>query len=46
VTAKLDPQRFTIVTVPERFAKLADPVAPVLGDGVDIAAALTRLPRA
>jgi hypothetical protein len=31
--------------VPKRFAKMRDPMAPVLGDAVDIAAALGRLER-
>ena len=43
VTARLDPARFTIRTVPRRFAKRADPLAPVLGAGIDLAAALTRM---
>ena len=45
VTARLDPRAFTITTVPKRFAKLKDPVAPVLGAGVDIAQVLARLAR-
>ena len=45
VTARLDPRRFTIATVPKRFARMKDPVAPVLGPAVDIPAALRRLER-
>ena len=45
VTAQLDPTRFTIRTAPERLAKDGDPMAAVLGEGVDIAAALGRLER-
>jgi bifunctional non-homologous end joining protein LigD len=45
VTSRLDPRAFTIATVPKRFAKMRDPMAPVLGDAVDIAAALGRLER-
>ena len=45
VTATLDPKRFTIRTAPERLAKAGDPLAPVLGEGIDIAAALGRLER-
>lgn len=45
VTARLDPRRFTIATVPKRFARTNDPVAPVLGSAVDIPAALRRLER-
>jgi bifunctional non-homologous end joining protein LigD len=40
VTARLDPSRFTIRTAPARLDKLGDPMAPVLGDGIDIAVAL------
>ncbi|HEX9822538.1 MAG TPA: non-homologous end-joining DNA ligase, partial [Methylomirabilota bacterium] len=43
VTARLDPARFTISTAPARLDKLGDPMAPVLGEGIDIAAALARL---
>ena len=46
VTAKLDPKCFTIRTAPERLVKDGDPMAPVLGEGIDIAAALARLERA
>jgi bifunctional non-homologous end joining protein LigD len=46
VTARLDPARFTIRTAPARLEQLGDPLAPVLGEGVDIAAALARLDRA
>ena len=40
VTARLDPGRFTIRTAPARLDKLGDPMAPVLGDAIDIATAL------
>ena len=40
VTARLDPARFTIRTIPKRFEEMEDPVAPVLGSGVDVAKAL------
>ncbi len=43
VTARLEPARFTIRTVPRRFARRADPLRPVLGSGIDMAAALARL---
>ena len=43
VTTKLDPRRFTIATMPARLDQLGDPLAAVLGAGVDIAAALARL---
>jgi bifunctional non-homologous end joining protein LigD len=43
VTPRLDPARFTLETLPSRFDKMADPLAPVLGDGIDMAAALERI---
>ena len=43
VTPRLDPTRFTMRTVPARFARRPDPLRPVLGPGIDMAAALARL---
>jgi bifunctional non-homologous end joining protein LigD len=43
VTPRLDPARFTLETLPPRFDKMADPLTPVLGDGIDMAAALERI---
>jgi len=43
VTPRLDPARFTMRTVPARFARRPDPLRPVLGPGIDMAAALARL---
>ena len=43
VTARLDPKRFTIRTARARLEDGGDPMASVLGAGVDIAAALARL---
>jgi bifunctional non-homologous end joining protein LigD len=43
VTARLDPARFTIRTVPARFARRPDPLRPVLGPGIDMATGLARL---
>ena len=43
VTPRLDPARFTLETLPARFEKMADPLTPVLGDGIDMAAALERI---
>jgi bifunctional non-homologous end joining protein LigD len=43
VTPRLDPGRFTIRTVRARLERDGDPLAPVLGAGVDIATALARL---
>jgi len=45
VTARLDPSRFTIRTAPVRLGEVGDPMAPVLGEGIDVAAALGRLDR-
>jgi bifunctional non-homologous end joining protein LigD len=45
VTPRLDPARFTIKTVPERFASMKDPLAPVLGRGIDMAAAIAAIER-
>jgi bifunctional non-homologous end joining protein LigD len=45
VTARLDPARFTIRTIPERFEKMDDPMVPVLGAGVDVASALASIER-
>ena len=45
VTRSLDPSAFSMLTVPRRFASMADPVAPVLRESIDIAAALARLER-
>ena len=43
VTPRLDPARFTLATLPARFDKMADPLTPVLGDGIDMAAAIDRI---
>jgi bifunctional non-homologous end joining protein LigD len=43
VTARLDPSRFTMITVPKRFDKIADPLAPVLTGRIDMAAAIARI---
>src|SRR5512134_1703460 len=43
VTARLDPARFTLKTLPARFDKMDDPLRPVLGEGIDMAAALARI---
>jgi bifunctional non-homologous end joining protein LigD len=45
VTPELDPARFTIKTVPPRFEKMADPLAPVLTGSIDMAAAIARIER-
>jgi bifunctional non-homologous end joining protein LigD len=45
VTARLDPARFTIKTLPKRFESMADPMVEVLGEGVDVAAAIAGIER-
>ena len=45
VTGRLDPAKFTIRTIPPRFAEMEDPLAPVMGAGIDMAAALARIQR-
>jgi bifunctional non-homologous end joining protein LigD len=45
VNVKLDPGRHTIRTIPERFAAGADPLAPILEGGIDMAAAIARIER-
>ncbi|HXJ84388.1 MAG TPA: DNA ligase D [Candidatus Methylomirabilis sp.] len=45
VTPDLDPASFTIKTLPERFAKMADPLIPVLTGSIDLAAAIARIER-
>jgi bifunctional non-homologous end joining protein LigD len=45
VTARLDPARFTIRTIPERFGTMTDPVIEVFGPGVDVASAIARVER-
>jgi len=43
VTPKLDSNRFTMKTVPRRFAEMKDPMAPVLGAEFDLEKALRRI---
>ena len=43
VTARLDPSRFTIKTIPARFERMADPLRPVLEGSIDMAAAIARI---
>jgi bifunctional non-homologous end joining protein LigD len=43
VTARLDPARFTIRTIPERFEEMPDPCVGILGEGVDMAKALAAI---
>ena len=43
VTPRLDPARFNLKTIAARFEKIADPLTPVLGEGIDMAAALERI---
>ena len=43
VDARLHPSRFTIKTMPARCEKIKDPLAPILRNGIDIAAALAQI---
>jgi bifunctional non-homologous end joining protein LigD len=43
VTDRLDPARLTIRTIPARFARRSDPLAPVLTGSIDLAAAIARV---
>lgn len=45
VTARLNPARFTLITVPPRLRRLGDPMAPVLATRLDLAQALRRIER-
>jgi bifunctional non-homologous end joining protein LigD len=43
VNAKLDPSKFTLKTVPARFAKIEDPLKGVLGPGIDMGVAIAGI---
>jgi bifunctional non-homologous end joining protein LigD len=43
VSARLDPGRFTLRTAPAQLARAGDPLAGVLGAGVDVAVLLAAL---
>jgi DNA primase len=43
VTARLDPSRFTIKTLPTYLEKTGDPLAPLLTGVTDMAAAIARI---
>jgi bifunctional non-homologous end joining protein LigD len=45
VTERLDPRRYTLATMAARLDKVGDPVAPVLREAIDLAAALARVDR-
>jgi bifunctional non-homologous end joining protein LigD len=45
VTPELEPARFTLGTLPGRFIRNADPLAPVLRGSIDMAAAIARIER-
>ncbi|HKQ19347.1 MAG TPA: DNA ligase D [Candidatus Eisenbacteria bacterium] len=40
VNARLDPARFNMRTLPKRFEKMDDPLAGILGEGVDMGVAI------
>jgi DNA primase len=43
VNAKLDPARFNLKTLPKRFEKMDDPLAGVLGPGMDMGTAIAAI---
>jgi bifunctional non-homologous end joining protein LigD len=43
VTARLDPTRFTIKTIPQQVEKMQDPLAPVLTGAIDMTAAIASI---
>jgi bifunctional non-homologous end joining protein LigD len=43
VNARLDPARFNLRTLPKRFEKMDDPLAGVMGAGVDLGAAIAAI---
>jgi len=43
VNGKLDPAKFTLKTLPKRFEKMEDPLAAVLGPGIDMATAIAAI---
>ncbi len=43
VTARLDPSRFTIKTLPAHIEKTGDPMAPILTGSIDMATAIARI---
>jgi bifunctional non-homologous end joining protein LigD len=45
VTARLDPRRFTMRTMPARLERLGDLMAPVLTEEIDMGATLARIER-
>src|SRR5207249_530304 len=45
VNARLDPARFTIRTIPERFEQMDDPLIEVFGAGVNVAGTIGKIER-
>jgi len=43
VNGRLDPARFTMRTLPKRFEKMDDPLAGVMGKGVDMGVAISAI---
>jgi len=43
VNGRLDPARFTMRTLPARFEKMDDPLADVMGEGVDMGVAIAAI---
>ena len=43
VNAKLDPKNFNLKMLPKRFEKMDDPLAGVLGPGIDMGTAIAAI---
>ncbi|MEO6461469.1 MAG: non-homologous end-joining DNA ligase, partial [Candidatus Eisenbacteria bacterium] len=43
VNGRLDPDKFTLRTLPKRFAKMEDPLRPVMGEGIDMGRAIKAI---
>ena len=43
VNGRLDPARFTMQTLPKRFEKMDDPLAGVMGEGVNMGVAIAAI---
>ena len=43
MNGKLDPARFNLRTLPRRFEKMDDPLAGVMGEGVEMGVAIAAI---
>ena len=43
MNGRLHPSRFTVETVPERFRKMKDPMAPIFRTGIALGTALKQV---